>query len=386
MPFVDRDYYLSYYALKNYPQTIDYVDKLLALGDKLPGGLDLGSKLEALIARGQAYFLGSGDKALQTPEEYTKAKDAAAVGLQTLGQWQKPQPAAGAAGMTDDQFAAQKKSIGILFNSVAGLANSGLKDYKAAADSYLAVLALDPNDSLTHFRLGVADLQQAPPDAQNGYWELARSIALKNPSEAQVRSYLRNQLLHYQQPSCEKMVDDEMNEVITLAGSTSDRPASLSIPSADDLLKARDDTANFIPWLQEGGDHGKVMWLATCGLEYPDVVVKVMEIVPGDGDNVTLRVYRPLAADPDAATKEMDAATAPNMEIHIVGQPEAKKLSKDDELRFTGTINGYQQSPFLLTWDNAKVNADDLKDLLTPATTPGAKKPRAGAAPKKSGI
>ena len=99
-------------------------------------------------------------------------------------------------------------------------------------------------------------------------------------------------MLHYQQPSCEKLADDEINELVTLAGSSNDRPATLTIPSADDLQKARDDTMDFLPWLQEGGDHGKTMWLATCGLEYPDVAVRVMNITPGDSDNFTLDVFR----------------------------------------------------------------------------------------------
>ena len=64
--------------------------------------------------------------------------------------------------------------------------------------------------------------------------------------------------------------------------------------------------------------------------------------------------------------EEMMAATEPNMEIHIVGQPEARKLRKDDLLRFTGTLDGYQQEPFLLTWKECMVNADDLRDLTTP--------------------
>lgn len=367
--YIYGDYYSTYYSLKNYPKTIEFVDKLLALPN-----VDLGTRLQSLGYRAQAMLYGSADKALQTPEAYTKAKDAAAQGLQTLNQWQKPQ------NMTDEQFATNKKALAVLFNSVAGIAESGLKDYKAAADSYKAVLALDPNDAVTHFRLGVAYLQEMPQDAPNGFWELSRSIALKGPGEAQVRTYLRNQLLHYQQPSCDNLADDEINQMITLAATSSDRPASMMIPGAEELQKARDDTANFLAWLQGGGEHGRVMWLATCGLEYPDVGVKILDIMPADNDNFTLKVYRPAAADPDAAAKEMDSATMPNMEVHIVGQPDAKRLMKDDAVRFTGTLKGYQQSPFLLTWDNAKVNPEDLQ----PAPT-GAKRPARSAAPKKPG-
>jgi tetratricopeptide (TPR) repeat protein len=373
MLYIDGDYYRTYYAVKNYPKTIEYVDKILALPD-LAKPEQIGTKLEALGYRAQAMLYGSGEKDLQTPEAYTKAKEASAQGLQTLSQWQKPQ------GNTDEQFANTKKGLGVLFNSVAGIAESGLKDYKSAADSYKAVLALDPTDAVTHFRLGVAYLQEMPADAPNGFWELSRSIALKGPGEPQVRTYLRNQLLHYQQPSCDKLADDEMNQMITLAGTSTDRPASLTIPSSDDLQKARDDTANFLPWLQEGGDHGRVMWLATCGLEYPDVGVKVLDIMPGDNDSFTLKVYRPAAADADAAAKEMEAASMPNMEVHIAGQPDVKRLMKDDAVRFTGTLKDYQQSPFMLVWDNAKVNPEDLQ----PAPS-GGKRPARTAAPKRPG-
>ncbi len=208
------DYYLAYYGLKNYPQTIDYVDKLLALGDKV----DLGTRLQAQSRERRPSLQGQADKSLQTPEMLTKAKDAAAAGLKTLAAWQKPEK------MTDEQFAKQKKSIGDLFNTVAGMSESQLKDYKGAEASYKAVLALDPNDAVTHFRLGVADLQDMPPQSVDGFWELSRSIALKGPGEAQVRTYLRSQLLHYQQPSCEKLADDEINQLVTLAGS-SGRPS-----------------------------------------------------------------------------------------------------------------------------------------------------------------
>jgi len=62
LPYVYRAYYVSYYQLKNYPQTLAFADKLLALGNKV----DLGSRMEALTARSVAYYSGSADKALQT--------------------------------------------------------------------------------------------------------------------------------------------------------------------------------------------------------------------------------------------------------------------------------------------------------------------------------
>jgi tetratricopeptide (TPR) repeat protein len=366
LPYAYRDYYLGYYAGKDYAKAIDYADKELALGDKV----DIGTRLEAYIVWAQGFLAGQSDKTLQAPEMLTKTKNAQADGLKTLAAWQKPDK------MTDEQYAKQKSGTGILFNSIAGMAESGLKDYKSAQASYRAALAIDPNDAVTHFRLGVADLQDMPPQSVDGFWELSRSIALKGPGEQQVRAYLRSQLLHYQQPSCEKLGDDEISELVTLGASSNDRPATLTIPSADDLQKARDDTMDFLPWLQEGGDHGKTMWLATCGLEYPDVAVRVMNIMPGDNDGFTLDVFR-------AATQEaMQAATAPNMQVHIVAQPDVKRIMKDDQIRFTGTLSAYTQNPFLLTWDNGKVNPEDLEP---DKPAPGAAKKPAGrpAAPKK---
>jgi len=86
---------------------------------------------------------------------------------------------------------------------------------------------------------------------------------------------------------------------------------------------------------------------------------------------LTLRVFR-------APTQEaMEAATAPNMEVHIVGQSEASRLSKDDYIRFTGTVTGYQPTPFLLTWDESKVNAEDLPAQGAPGRRGAAARPGA---------
>ena len=367
MPYIYRDYYLTDYSLKNFAGTIDYADRMIALGDKV----DTQGRLEAYVARAQAFYVAAqGDKALQTPDVQTKARDAAVQGLKTLDDWKKPDA------MAADAYGQQVKGFKVLLNSIAAMTSTSLKDYPAAATYYKAVLAIDATDAVSHFRLGVVDLQMTPPAATDGFWELARSIGLKAPNAAQVQTYLKNQLIRYQQPSCDKLVDDQVNELVTLATSSADKPATLNVPSAADLQKARDDTANFLPNLKAGGDAGKVMWLASCGLEYPDVGVRVMEAPEVDGDNVTLKVFR------GATPEEIEAATESNMEVKVVAQPEAKRLEKDAVVRFTGTLVSYTQNPFLLTWDKAKINTEDLpEEKAAPAKKGPAKKAPAKKAP-----
>ena len=362
MPYIYRDYYQTYMVLKNFAQAIEYADRMIALGDKI----DTTGMLEAYYTRAQAFYLGMADPTLKTPDALNKARDASLAGLKTLDDLKKPDA------VPADQFEQQKKGVKVLFNAVAALASTSLKDYTGAAAYYKTVLSITPEDPVTHYRLGIVYLQMTPPMGTDGFWELARAINLKIPNDAQVRAYLKNQIIRYQQPSCDKLVDDQVTELLTLSATATDRPATLNVPSAADLQKARDDTANFIPALMAGGDAGKVMWLASCGLEYPDVGVRVMEPPAVDGDTVTLKVFR------GATPEEIEAATAANMTVKIEGQPEAKKLEKDAVVRFTGTLTGYSQSPFMLTWEKAKINMEDLPEEKTPVKK-GAKK-----APAKS--
>jgi len=352
MPYIYRDYYTTYMALKNFAQAIDYTDKMIALGDKI----DATGRLEAYYTRALAFYQGANDAALKTPDALGKARDNAVAGLKTLDDLKKPD------NVPDAQFEQQRKGVKVLFNAVAALASTSLKDFPAAATYYKTVLSITPDDPVSHYRLGIVYLQMTPPSGSDGFWELARAINLKIPNDAQVKAYLKNQIIRYQQAACDKLVDDQVNELLTLSATATDRPATLNIPSAADLQKARDDTANFIPALMAGGDAGKVMWLASCGLEYPDVGVRVMAAPAVEGDNVTLSVFR------GATPEEIEAATMANMTVKIEGQPEAKRLEKDAVVRFTGTLTGYTQSPFMLTWEKAKINMEDLpKEKAAPA-------------------
>ncbi len=373
LPYVYHTYYLTYNELKNYPKVIEYADKEVAFGDKV----NVQTRIDALYLRTVAFnywFTGNDPNA---KDEASQERDAAVAGIALLAKIPKP------ADQTDAAWATTLAGPTITFNYAAGMASITLKDFAGAVSFFKAALAANPADPgapVTYFRLGVAYLSMTPPQSMDGFWTLARSVALKGPSQAQVQKYLRGQLSNYQGGSvCDNLIDGELNELVTLAGTTADRPATYTIPSSADLDKARNDVNDFIPWLKEGGDHGKIMWLATCGSQYPDVAVRIMDIVPVDDKNLTLKVFRPLATDQEGMQKEMEGATEPNMEVHIVGQPDAKRLQKDDVVRFTGTLSGYTQNPFLLTWDAATVNAEDIPPVKA---EPGTRRPPHRVPPK----
>jgi hypothetical protein len=118
IPSAYRAYYVKDLQRRNYSQALLYLDKLLALG----GRIDVSTRLQALIARAQAYTLGCRDEALRTPDAYARARDAATDGQRALSEWEKP------AKLTDQQFDAQKKNAAALFDSVKEIAEGGLSE------------------------------------------------------------------------------------------------------------------------------------------------------------------------------------------------------------------------------------------------------------------
>jgi len=146
------------------------------------------------------------------------------------------------------------------------------------------------------------------------------------------------------------------------------------------LTAARKDMtiASVISDLKAGGDKAKVTWLASCGLEFPDVPGKLIDVA-GEGDAVNLKEAFV------TSEAEFQAATTANMDVKIAGQPEAAKLEKGNPVRFTGTLSAYDPDPaFMLHWDKAKVNAEDLpkdKEKKTPTKRAPAKRPVAKKKP-----
>ena len=347
LPYVYQTYWDAYNQLKNYPKVIEYTDKYLALGDKQP----LQNRLQAAYAHASVLEYAYNAKDPNAKDFLTKGRDDAVLGLKLLDQMPRPD------NMTDAQFADQvKKPVAAVLNGAAGFATLQLKDYKASAGFYRAIVTAIPTDSVSQYRLGVALWLQDPPQAMDGFWALARAVALKGPVQAAAKDYLKKRILAYEQPGCDSLADDQMNEIIQLAAGSVDRPATYNIPSRADLDKIAQasNVLTVLTDLKAGGDKAKMTWLALCGAEFPEVGGKVIEVKPGT-DSVELLLAT------GATDEEIQAATTANLDAKVVGQPEAARLQKDDGVRFSGTLSSYDPAPaVMLHWDKAKVNPEDI--------------------------
>ncbi len=359
-------YVNAYNQQKNPQKVIEFADKLVALGDKAEAVI----RYQMLYARALAYT--SMSQAEQTAGA-AKAREAALHGLKTLDEVKKPD------NVSDEDFKKQKQQPMILFNYTAANAAMLAKDYSGAVGSFKVVLALNPDDLSTNYNLGRAYMAMTPPQQMDAFWYFAKSVTSKGATQAQadkVKKYLKGLVANYQGGNvCDNLIDGELNELLQLAGSSADRPGSYSLPSATDITAVQKDMtiASVFTDLKAGGDKSKLTWLAACGLEFPEVPGKVIEVT--HGDPIVLKIA---FVTSDA---EFDAATTPNMDVKVVGQPEAARVEKDSAVHFTGTLVSYDPDPaFFLHWDKAKVKAEDI-----PKEKGAPKKPVRRPARKPSG-
>jgi tetratricopeptide (TPR) repeat protein len=365
--------YTSYGQLKNYAKEIEFADKLVALGEKAV----VKRRLDALQARLQAFPGVFDAKVPDATEQLTKDRDAALLGPKLLAQLQKP------ANVSDDQWNKSIDTAIAFFNAQAGAVDLQLKDYQAAVDAFKVALQKKPYDATSSYQMGFAYLGTTPPQSILGFWAMARAIDLKVASADKVKDYLRSKVLAYEQPGCENQVDAQLNEMFTLAAIATEPPASYTIPSADDLNKIR-QSSNILTVIEDlGGDKAKMTWLAICGAEFPDVVGKIID-VQTDADSIDFMAYT------GSSSQDMEAATSANMDVkaytamprnppagaEITPQPEVTRLQKDGGIQFSGTIVGYDSSPFLLHWDQVKVDPSTIPTKRPPglASRPPSKK------------
>jgi hypothetical protein len=356
-------YYQNYAAQKNYAKVIEYADKELALGDKISAN----DRYNAYLARAFAYNNMPNPDAAVAKAEYQAALD----GAKSVEALPKPE------GYDEAKFADDKKKAELNFEITAGSAAMAEKDYPDAVQVYKTILASTPDDFISNFNLGRAYLAENPPQQLEALWAFARAATSKNANEKQskqVKDYIPKVIANYQGGTvCDALTQAELNELLQLAGSSGDRPTSYKLFSGAELDAARKDMtiASVVTDLKAGGDKAKLSWTAACGLEFPDVPGKIIEVSAGP-DTVVLKTA---FVTSDA---EFEAATTANMTatIKTADQPDAAKLEKGNAVRFTGTLESYDPDPaFMLHWDKAKVNEEDLpKADKKPAKKP-VKKP-----------
>jgi tetratricopeptide (TPR) repeat protein len=351
-------YFNAYSQTGNLEKVMEYADKELALGDKV----EAPARYQAYFARAYAYtHLPPNSPAVQA--QAAKACEASKAGLKTLSELKKPD------NMSEEDFTKQKQQPAVQFNYALATCSLAQKDFQGAIDAYKAILTLTPDDAVTNYKIGQAYMAMNPPQQMDAFWYFAKAVTAKNanPQDAnKVKTYLRKLIANYQGGNvCDTLVDAELNELLQLASSSADRPASYTLPASADLDNARKDMtiASVIADLRAGGDKSKVTWLASCGLEFPDVPGKLIDITPG-GSDVQLKVAFV------TSEAEFDAKNTPDMDVKIVGQPEAARLEKNNPVRFTATLVSYDPEPnFMLHWDKGKVNAEDIpkeKEKKTP--------------------
>jgi tetratricopeptide (TPR) repeat protein len=365
LPYCFQSYYLTYSQLQDYLKSINFIDKLLGIGDKVDSlqGME-NARIIAHEARARLFFAAIQQGRLKTNEHFAAGRKASTDGLRLVEQRKKPE------NVSDEDFMQQNDSLRKYFYAVIGLAARQLKDYKASIKAYRALLAISPNDASTYYQLGLSYLSSEPPQYNDGFWAIARSIALKVPGEAQIRSFLRGRINNYQQPACERLLDAQLNELLALAAAGGERPEGFSIPSRSEIDKAVADTSidAILGDLKAGGDRAKLRWLGVCSAEFPQLGGKVFEVAEADG-KVKVKVFT--AGEAEA----IDAGTEPNLELTVEGQPGAAKLKKDDAILFAGMLDDFSPEPFLVKLVKVKIDPEYLPKDEQPGKTPAKKAP-----------
>lgn len=377
MQFVYQLEIPDYAKLNNCQQEVAVADKLVAMDSA-----DITVRAPAAIQRLQAFQQCYKASDPNATDELTKDRDLA---LKVPAMLQQIPAKPGV-----DMKTALAPALDLVYDQ-AGFASLQLKDYPGAVSAYKSALQVKPEDAAASYELGTAYLALNPPQTLDGFWAIARAVALNVPQKDQVQQFLRSRILQYEQPGCDSQVDQQLSQMLQLAQNSPDRPSTFTIPSAADLSQIRSGSTilTIISDLSAGGDKATTTWLATCGSELSAVSGKVIDVQQGDGfvtfmvftgessqamqdattPNMAVKVYTAAPATPPAA------ATAGGQAPQITPQPEVARIQQNDPIQFSGTIVSYDPSPFLLHWDDVKV---DPASIPAEKATPGRR-----AAPKK---
>jgi hypothetical protein len=251
------------------------------------------------------------------------------------------------------QFEAQRQQSEATFRIILADAAYRGKNWPESAKQYAAMVKVNPNDAVLNYRLGLSYLQSQPPQWEPGLWHVARSVALNIAKADEVKDFLSKNVAAYQQvlPECSK---DQVDDLVAQAALSPEPPAGWRLVSSEQVSAVRSDLTlkRIFDDLKAGGEQEHIIWLASCGLELPELEAEVVEVAQNEGNVVTLGV---------AVTAESADAKKADMVVKVVSPPEARNIKVGDLVHITGTLRSYQKDPaFQLVLDEGRIKPEDI--------------------------
>ncbi|HEX9764993.1 MAG TPA: hypothetical protein VGA39_06890, partial [Candidatus Acidoferrales bacterium] len=208
-------------------------------------------------------------------------------------------------------------------------------------------------DAALNYRLGLSYLQSQPPQWEKGLWHVARSVALNIPKSEEVKDFLGKNVAAYQQvlPECST---DQVDDLVAQAALAPEPPAGWKLVSSEQVSAVRNELTlkRIFDDLKAGGEQEEIIWLASCGLELPELEAEVVQISQNEGNVVTLGV---------AVTEESSEAKRADMVVRVIAPPEAKNVKVGDLVHITGTLRSYQKDPeFQLVLSDGRIKPEDI--------------------------
>lgn len=311
-----------------------------------------GSYYSALLTHSSSYLQLLGTNGARTQALTENAARTARRGLEMHERiYSQVQPPADPAQLK--QFEAQRQQGEATFRIILADAAWRSKDWPASAQQYAVLVRFTPNDAALNYRLGLSYLQSQPPNWESGLWHVARAVALNIPKSDEVKDFLAKSVASYQQVQAE-CSKDQVDDMVAQAALSPDPPAGWRLVSSEQVSAVRNELTlkRIFDDLKAGGEQEHMIWLASCGLELPELEAEVVQVSQNEGNVVTLGV---------AVTAESSEAKKADMVVKVIAPPEAKNVKVGDLVHITGTLRSYQKEPeFQLVLSDGRIKPEDI--------------------------
>jgi len=316
----------AYQQTNNQAKVVDTANRLLTVDP---------NNVRALVVL--AYLERAGQK-------WSDAQQHAVRGLQALPNMPKPD------GVSDADFAKQKKEFATILNSTAGFSALQLKDYPSAQKYLRAAVESDPNDVQNVYPLALAYLTATPEDDVNGLFFIARAANLITDAKgkAEVTKFGHSRYVKYHGS------EDGWAQLLAQTATTPLPPSDFTITKyvpptpaqqAHDLVKDKtpDDIKkmSFAEW---------ELVLSAGAQEDAD---KVWTVIKGATLQMEGTVIKASPTELQIAASEDDIeAKRADIVLTMTGTIPARLMPKEGAtLDFEGTPASYMATPFVMNME-----------------------------------